>query len=324
MPTDAPQNFSEIRWTWSSRGCGWLSTSIGSDGAITQGRQYSPSSDPITEQIGKVSADEAGRIGGLAAAALAAANPPDAAAMAPDGSAPNEEVFDLHLLDAAGARAARVARADLERHPEMTRLRKAIIRARHRAGGGYFSWSNVGARLALAYLALILWMTYLAVSDARNLSRMQREAQRIDAIVTARHGSGGFDKNKYLAVQLTPTGAAKPVDAKIADSLSAQNWNAAKPGSKVRVWYHPVTHKTYLEDDILRNIRDQGGFGLFPLYFSGVLLPVIWFVSRYRAGTYPDGKEFLLNGDRVAIDGKAMPFSDGELLAVRALIRMAE
>jgi len=54
-----------------------------------------------------------------------------------------------------------------------------------------------------------------------------------------------------------------------------------------------------------------------------VMLPFIWFSSRYRAGTYPDGKEFLINGDRVSLDGKAMPFSDSQLLAVRALIRLA-
>jgi len=145
-----------------------MSTTIRSDGAVVQGRQYSPSSDPITEKIGKLSADEAGRIYDLAAAALASANPPDPAA-APDESAPHGEIFDLHLVDTAGVRAARGARDDLKRHPEMTRLRQAIILARRRAGGGYFSWSNVGGRLAIVFIIMLLWMGYLSVSDARNL-----------------------------------------------------------------------------------------------------------------------------------------------------------
>jgi hypothetical protein len=320
MPLDDTENIPEIRWTWSSKGYGWLSTSIRPDGAIIQARQYSPASDPITEEIGKLNTTDAARIRELAAAALAAENPPDSTAAAND-SPPQEEVFDLQLIAGAGAHAARVARADLAHHPAMLQFRQAIIRARHRAGGGYFSWSNVGARLALAYLAIMLWTGYLTVSSTRDLTRMQREAQRIEATVTARHGQNGFDKYKYLTVHLTPIGSLKGVEAKIKDSLSAENWRAAKPGAKVRVWYHPVTGKTYLEDDIQRNIRDQTGFGLFPLFFSGVFLPLIWFLSRYRAGTYPDGKEFLIHGDRVSLDGKAMPFSDSELLAVRAIIR---
>ena len=277
----------------------------------------------MSEKIGKVSADEARSIEELAAAALATENPSVPAVEGPDDPALRREVFDLHVIGAGGARAVRVAREDLERHPAMAQVRRAIIRARNRAGGGYFSWSNVGARLAIVYVALMLWMTYLTVSETRNLSRMQREAERIEATVTTRYGKSGYDKYKYIKVHLIPTGRAQGVDAKIADSLSAENWSAAKPGSTVRVWYHPVTGKTYLEDDILRNIRDGSGFGFFPIFFSAVLLPVIWFVSRYRAGAYPDGKEFLIKGDRVTLDGKAMPFSDSELLAVRALIRLA-
>jgi hypothetical protein len=302
-----------------------MSTTIRSDGAVVQGRQYSPTTDPITEKIGALSAAAAGRIYDLAATALASANPA-AAAAAPDGEAPHGEVFDLQLIDSAGVRVARVARDDLKSHPEMTRLRQAIIRARHRAGGGYFSWSNVGGRLAIVFIAMILWMGYLAGSNERDLSRMQREAQRVDATVTAQHGKNGFDKNKYLMVRLTPAGSAKAVDAKISDSLSDPNWRAAKPGAKMRVWYLPATGKTYLEDDILRNIRDLKGFGPFVysmMPMAVVMLPLIWFTRRYRAGTYPDGKEFLINGDRVSLDGKAMPFSDSQLLAVRALIRLA-
>ena len=313
----------EIRWTWSSGSRGWLSTSVRPDGTVIQGRQFSPSSEPMIEKIGKVSAAEARSIEELAAAALATENPSVPAVEGPEDPTLRREVFDLHVIGAGGARAARVAREDLERHPAMAQVRRAIIRARNRAGGGYFSWSNVGARLAIVYVALMLWMTYLTVSETRNLSRMQREAERIEATVTTRYGRNGYDKDKYLKVHLIPTGRAQGVDAKIADSLSAENWRAAKPGSTVRVWYHPGTGQTYLENDIQRNLRDNTGFGMFPVIFSAIFVPLILFLSRYRAGTYPDGKEFMMIGDRVTLDGKAMPFSDSELLAVRALIRLA-
>jgi hypothetical protein len=323
MPPDDTPSTPEIRWTWSSASSGWLSTSIRPDGSVIQGRQFSPSSEPISEQIGKVSVDQARSIEELAAAALAAENPTDAAAAGPDDPALRREVFDLRVIGAGGARAARVAREDLERHPAMAQLRRAIIRARHRAGGGYLSWHNVGARLALAYLALALWMTYLSVSTTRNLARMQREAERLEATVTTRYGSSGFDKYKYLKVSLTPVGRSKAVIAKITDSLSADNWKAANPGAPVRVWYLPATGKTYLEDDIQRNLRDGTGSNSFLWIFSAIFVPLSVFLSRYRADTYPDGKEYMIHGDRVSLDGKAMPFSDSELLAVRALIRVA-
>ena len=324
MPADNTQSAPEIRWTWSSKSYGGLSTIIRPDGSITQERQYSPKSNAVVEEIGKVSADDVQRLQELAATALASENPSAAGESPPDA-----EVFDLQLIDAtdatdgAGARAARVARAAIESHPAMAQLREAIIRARHRAGGGYFSYHNVGARLAFVYIAVMIFTMYLTLSGKRDLSRLQRDAQRIDATVTERHGSNGFDKYKYLMVHFIPTGGVKGVDAKVTEYLSAENWRAAKPGVKVRVWYLPATGKACLEDDLMRNIREGSGFGLFPLIFSAGALPLIWFFSRYRADAYSDGKEYMIHGDRVSLDGKAMPFSDSELLAVRALIRLA-
>jgi hypothetical protein len=335
-PSDDTPSISEITWTWSSPNYGWLSTTILPDGSVTQGRQYSPSSEPLFEQSGTLTADEAGRIGDAALTALASANAPAASANAPatapaatpDNPPPAEEGFDLRVVGAGGTRTAHVALAGLSGlsgQPAFAKFRQTIIRARHRAGGGYISWSNVGARLAIVVIVLLGFFTYLSISGSRDLARMQREAQRTDATVIVRHGQTGYDKYKYLIVRLTPAGASAPIDVKITDSLSAHNWAIANPGSHLRVWYLPGTGKTCTEDDIQRNIQDQNGSSLplFPICFGIPGLALTWFMSRYRAECYPDGKEFMIRGDRVVLDGKAMPFSDGDLLAARAFISIA-
>jgi hypothetical protein len=254
-----------------------------------------------------------------------AGNPAEAA----DNPRGATEAVELELFDEKGERSIRVPVAELDQHPAMVRVRQAMIKARNQIRGWPFLWYNVGGRVGAVFVLVLGFIFYLMLSGRVALNKMERQAQRIAATVTERHGTNGFDKNKYVTVSLIPANGSTAHEVKmISEYMSAENWDAAKPGSSVRVWYDPKSGNAFLEDDILRNIHDQHGFSFvsigLPLILTLVMVPLIWFLSRYRAGTHLDGKEYLIRGDRVVLDGKALPFTDGQLLVLRVLIRLAE
>lgn len=321
----SPSEF-KIFWTWSSPRKGWLCTIVSSSGAVRQVRQYSPTVEAAADNLGHLKGDRAKRIYDLAAAVFDSEKAGSPARVADDPQNVTEAV-ELELVDEKGERFIRVPVAELDQHPAMVRVRQAMIKARNQIRGWRFLWYNVGGRVGTVFVLLLGFLIYLMLSDRVNLKRMEREAQRIEAIVTKQQGKNGFDKNKYVTVRLTPGNGSTAQEVKISEYMSADNWEAAKPGSGVRVWYDPKTGNAFLEDDILRNIHDQQGFSLasigLPLLLTLVMVPLIWFLSRYRAGTHIDGKQYLISGDRVVLDGKALPFTDLQLLALRALIRQA-
>jgi hypothetical protein len=327
MPEQPSQSEFKIFWTWSSPKRGWLCTIVRSSGAVRQVRQYSPTVEAAADDLGHLKGDRARRIYNLAAAVFDSekAGSPAEATDNPQGAT---EAVELELFDEKGERSIRVPVVELDQHPAMVRVRQAMIKARNQIRGWRFLWYNVGGRVGIVFVLLLGFIFYLMLSDRVDLNKMEREAQRIAATVTQQHGTNGFDKNKYVTVSLIPANGSIAHEVKISKYMSAENWEAAKPGSSVRVWYDPKTGNAVLEDDILRNIHDQQGFSFvsigLPLILTLVMVPLIWFLSRYRAGTHVDGKEYLIRGDRVVLDGKALPFTDGQLLVLRALIRLAE
>jgi hypothetical protein len=324
QPTQSEFN---IFWTWSSPKKGWLCTIVRSSGLVRQVRQYSPTVEAAANDLGHLKGDRARRIYDLAAAVFdseKAGSPAEAA----DNPQSATEAVELELFDEKGERSIRVPVAELDQHPAMVRVRQAMIKARNQIRGWPFLWYNVGGRLGVIFVLLLGFNFYLMLSGRLALNKMEREAQRIVATVTERRGTNGFDKNKYVTVSLIPANGSTAHEVKISKYMSAANWDAAKPGSSVRVWYDPKSGNASLEDDILRNIHDQHGFSFMSnglaLPFTLVMVPLIWFFSRYRAGTHLDGKEYLIRGDRVVPDGKALPFTDRQLLVLRGLIRLAE
>jgi hypothetical protein len=325
MSEEASQAEFKISWTWSAPNQGWLCTIVRSDGALRQVRQYSPTVEAAVNDLGQLKGDRARRIYDLAAAVFDCEE--GLPAKKADNSKGEIEAVELELFDEKGERSIRVPTAELDQHPAMIRVRKAVIDARNQIRGWSFLWYSVGGRLGAVFILLLAFFFYLRLSDRAKLNKMGHEAERLTATVTERHGSNGFDKNKYVTVSLIPAEAATAHEVKISEYMSAENWKAAKPGSSVRVWYLPKTGNAFFEDDIFRNIRDQHGFSFvsigLPLIFALLMVPLIWFLSRYRAGTHLDGKEYLIRGDRVVLDGKALPFTDSQLLRVRLLVRLA-
>jgi hypothetical protein len=322
MSEQPTQSEFKIFWTWSSPKKGWLCTIVRSSGLVRQVRQYSPTVEAAANDLGHLKGDRARRIYDLAAAVFDSekAGSPAEAADNPQGTTEVE----LELFDEKGERSIRVAVAELDQHPTMVRVRQAMIKARNQIRGWPFLWYNVGGRVGAVFVLLLGYFFYLMVSDRLALNKMERQAQRIVATVTGRHGTNGFDKNKYVTVSLIPANGSTAHEVKISEYMSAENWDAAKPGSSVRVWYDPKSGNAFLENDILRNIHDQHGFSFGSIGLPLVVVALIWFLSRYRAGTHLDGKEYLIRGDRVVLDGKALPFTDRQLLVLRVLIRLAE
>ena len=306
----------EVTWTWSSPKLGWLATIIHPDGLVKQSRLYSAAGTPSDDEMGRLAAQKVRRLQTLARAVL------DAPLLTGDVAHDVERV-ELNVSDASGSRSVSVPVVELDRHPAMAKMRRAIVAARTRTGGGFFSWRSPAGRLTYLLAGLMACFTWWIVRDWRAGSRMEREAQRIEGTVTAREGKSGTDKDKYITVSFIPQGSAGAQETKIADYLSAENWSAADPGSKVSLWHLPETKQTYLESDIIRWNSDKKWIVVLPLGIAACLAPIIWILRRHRVGAHADGQEYLIKGDRVTSDDKAAIINRTKSNVVRLLFRVA-
>ncbi|HEX2750742.1 MAG TPA: hypothetical protein VHM91_22245 [Verrucomicrobiales bacterium] len=306
----------EITWTWSSPKLGWLATIVHPDGLVKQSRLHSAADTPSDDEMGRLTPQKAKFLQTLALAVLEAP-------LLTGDAAHDVERVELNVSDASGNRCISVPVVELDRHPAMAKMRKAIVAARTRTGGGFFSWRSPSGRLTYLLAVLMACFAWWIVRDWRTGSRMAQEARRIEGTVITREGKSGTDKDKYITVSFMPQGASTAQEAKIADYLSAENWSAAEPGSKVKLWNLPETNQIYLESDIIRWNSDKKWIVILPLGIAACMAPIIWVLRRHRIGAHGDGQEYLIKGDRVTSDDKGTVINRTQGNFVRLLFRFA-
>lgn len=315
MPEEESKPTREVAWVWSSPRLGFLATIVQADGGVREIRQFSPSVEAATGDLGRISADEADRILDLAAQALAEASTP-----APEVTKPRESIA-LRFTDAGGEKSAQFPIREISQHAAVAALRKSIVATRRKLDGGFFSWTGVSIRVALVFFLLISFLAFLIVGGWLEAREFLREGQHLEAPIVARKGANGNDPNKSITVKIAEPGST-PADVKITDELSAENWDASKPGTTAHVIYLPKKKKALLEDDFQRNNKDPNTVLLLPLGLAVVGLVATVILLPYRSRVYPDGKEYMIDGDRVIADGRSVPFTDSDVHSVRLMLRL--
>lgn len=282
-------------WTWRSPKLGSFATHIYADGRIGQVRRHPDDEEASSQEWGRVHPKKA-------LAAIDRAKPLLTADAAVSAAPEEEESFVLELAGMSGKRMATVKQ--LAKRGDLADLRKTVRALRQEAGGGPFAWKSLGGRLLILLTFLMACFAYWIVADWRAGDRMQSLAERIEGTVVERAGTNGYDKNKYLTVKFTPASGAERTE-KIADYLSAENWEAGSVGSSVRLWHDAGENRTYLEADMLRWQRDKRWIWLLPTGIAVPVMLIILFARQYRIGVHDDGQEYLIDGDRVISDDKS-------------------
>jgi len=313
-PTASPQETVTpmLCWTWCHPRKGTLATVVKPDGEMQQGRQHPKDDEIFFAKLGRIPAMEASRLYDAARQLPLTGGVPQAF------STGEPECVEARLLDAAGERALRVAVSDLPGQPALAEFRKAIIAARKTACGGFLAWNSIAGRMTFLFSFIVLMMCYWLIRDSRRVNQLEKTAQRMEATVTEHSGKNGFDPDKFIKVKFEPPGGVG-AEAKIAAYLSAENWDAAKPGSTVRIWRDPATGEAWVENDLLRWQHDKKWVFILPLGLALIGLALCTFLSRYRVGVHADGQEFLMQEDRVSGDDKDMAISRTSINAGKML-----
>ncbi len=315
MTPDSQAALPELTWTWCSPKYGWLATIIRADGLVRQSRLFSPKDAPAGDDLGRIPPEQA-----LQALALSREALKDAGRG--EGESMNDyERVELHLLEGAENRSVCVAVSGLKNHPALVRVRQAVLSARRQTGGGFFSWRSPGGRLTWLLLALMVAFAWWIIRDWRAGDRMAREASRVEGTVTAREGESGTDRNKFIKVNFTPPGGTDR-EVKISEYLSAENWSAASPGSRIKLWHLSATDQTYLESDIMRWNGDKKWIVILPLGIAACMFPIIWSLRRHRVGVHEDGQEYLIKDDAVTADDKAAMINRTKANFIRLAFRL--
>lgn len=302
-----------LLWMWQHPTKGTLMTVFAPDGEVSEMRLHRKDAAASHCSVGRVSA-------GTLTALTAAAQPllEKGVNFAQDES---KELYSLGRVGADGALTERwVPATELPRDAAMSACRKAALAARNEAEGGRFAWRSLAGRLFWICLVVTGFLLVLHVMNSNSSNALEKEAQRLTGIVTERSGKTGYDQSKYIKVRFTPQGGTEQ-EAKTSEYLSAENWEAATPGSEVKLFYHPK-EGVHLESDILRFQGMKHWILLLPLVLMGIAIGSLLLIPHYRVGVHADGQEYIVSGDRVLGDDKDMPISRLSLNVGRVLWRM--
>ncbi len=311
-PPPLPTALPLLCWTWCGTKKGTLATVFKPDGEVQQGRQHPGDDEIFFAKLGRVSQEEFSRLIEAARALPLAENVPTEF---PTGQ---PECVEARLRDSTGERAIRLPVAQLPSQPGLGSFRRLIVGARRSACGGFFAWNSIAGRMTILFAIVVAAMCWWFIKDSRNVDRLEKVGQRLDAEVVEHAGQDGYDRNKFIQVKFDlPGGGAG--QAKIAAFLSAENWDAAKVGTTVRIWRDPQSGEAWVENDLLRWQKDKKWAFILPGSIAAVGLLLCAFLSRYRVGVHRDGQEFLTREDMVSADDKDALISRNALNTGRLL-----
>ena len=300
MSSSTPEQFI---WKWQSPKQGTLETIIGADGTVRQRRRLPRDTETSEMILGQITANRCQAV--MSSAHGIAENlPPRPAGVAMIFTEPvTVETVSFRLRDGSSDQGQSVPVKELASHPEIRNLRYEVIAIRKLVNGGNFGWRSISGRLMWLLLFIMLCFAYWIVQDWRLTDRMQQLGERLEARVVARDGNSGFDKSKSITVAFT-TSERKEREMKIAQYLSAENWELAASESSVRIWFDPVYDVAFTESDMLRWQRDKRSILFLPIGIALPILLICYLFRGHRVGVHDDGQEYLVNGDRVVSDDK--------------------
>ena len=233
----------------------------------------------------------------------------------PSNARPEGEYYSVSVEGSTVAYAVSAGTLDAG----MQALQLAVIAARKQCQGSLFSFNCIGGRIAMILIPLAIFLLFLFVHDSRQGNRMMSEGERVQATVVERAGANGYDKNKSITVRYPTTQGEKT--SKIEDYLSAENWDAAKPGASVNLLYHPKDG-VFVASDIERFQRQTKFIFLLPIFFLSLGIVAVVAIPRYQIGSRKNGDEYIVKGDQVLSDDMDMPISRTKINVVRMLWRL--
>ena len=291
-----------FQWIYFRAENDWFSTVVDADGKVSQVRRHRDDKEASGERIGRISAARATAIFAEARHVLPIADESTAKpSMFPQ--------FYASLRDTDGTeRDMKIPESAMTSSSPLAPLRSSVLAARRSAYGMRLRWSSTGVRLGGAFCALSAFWGFLCVQDNMTIAALERSGERLQARVIDRTSRPSKSKGYpgFIVVQLQSPANGEQT-ARIEDYLSVANFTAAVPGSVVSVLYDPAKKRAVIESDIERFKKtDKSWMWQVPLFWFVAGAILILCLGRRRVGTYEDGREYLIRGDRVERDEKDM------------------